>query len=474
MKKAWQPLTTTMTPMPTNSYNNNSDRNSKKGVPFVYDGGLPFFACVRDYLKDNGYSFSICGGNYGAKCGRCKVRFESNAPLPDAIERKLLTPDELRDGVRLACRTNPKPSARVSILFGNKTEIVTKSKAIEESLMPERDVVAIDLGTSTVAFSYWDSKQKKERLYKADNPQIKYGSDVISRIDATKRLGRDVISNELCEFLYEGLKEVSGGATQKDVPVYIGGNTIMLHVLAGEDASGLGAYPFTPVFLDEKKITYKDVTFTLLPGISAFVGADITAGLISEGILPVNFKSKGRLFVDLGTNAELALCTGEKIYCTACAAGSAFSTDAGVGSEGISALAGLLKEGKVDRTGLLLDESAPITQKDIRDIQLAKAAVATGIEILLKKSGFDYNDIASISIAGGFGFYLNVDDAASIGLIPKELKEKTYASGNTCLHGSLIYDKVEKELKDFRESFVPIESALEEGFDDLFMRQVDF
>lgn len=474
MKKAWQPLTTTMTPMPTNSYNNKSDSNSKKGVPFVYDGGLPFFACVRDYLKDNGYSFSICGGNYGAKCGRCKVRFETNAPLPDAIERKLLTPDELRDGVRLACRTNPKPSSKVSILFGNKTEIVTGSKATEENRMPDRDVVAIDLGTSTVAFSYWDSKRKKERLYKADNPQIKYGSDVISRIDAAKRLGREAISNELCDFLYEGLKEVTEGLAPKSIPVYVGGNTIMLHVLSGEDSSGLGAYPFTPAFLDERKITYKDVTFTLLPGISSFVGADITAGLISEEVLPISAASRGKLFVDLGTNAELALCTGEKIYCTACAAGSAFSTDAGVGSEGISALAVLLKEGKVDRTGLLLDESAPITQKDIRDIQLAKAAVATGIEILLNKSGLEYKDIESVSIAGGFGYFLNVDDAAAIGLIPKELKDKTYASGNTCLRGSLIYDKVEKELKDFRKSFVPIESALEEGFDDLFMRQVDF
>ncbi|MBO7386683.1 MAG: DUF4445 domain-containing protein [Lachnospiraceae bacterium] len=429
---------------------------------------------MRDYLKDNGYSFSICGGNYGAKCGRCKVRFETNAPLPDAIERKLLSPDELREGIRLACRTNPKASSKVSILFGNKTEIVTGSKTTDEALMPERDVVAIDLGTSTVAFSYWDSKQKKERLYKADNPQIKYGSDVISRIDATKRLGREAVSLELLEFLYEGLNKVAEGTISKDIPVYVGGNTIMLHVLAGEDASGLGAYPFTPVFLDERNITYKDVTFTLLPGISSFVGADITAGLISEGILPMGRESKGKLFVDLGTNAELALCTGEKIYCTACAAGSAFSTDAGVGSEGISALAGLLNEGRVDRTGLLIDETASITQKDIRDIQLAKAAVSTGIEILLQKSGFDYKDITSVSIAGGFGYFLNVDDAAVIGLIPNELKNKTYASGNTCLRGSLIYDKVEKELKDFRESFVPIESALEEGFDELFLRQVDF
>lgn len=463
-----------MTPMPTNSYNNNVEEYSKKGVPFVYDGGLPFFACVCDYLKDNGYSYSICGGNYGAKCGRCKVKFETAAPLPDAIERKLLSPDELREGVRLACRTNPKSSAKVSILFGNKTNIVTKSKAIDETIMPQRDVVSIDLGTSTVAFAYWDSKIKKERLYKADNPQIKYGSDVISRIDAAKRLGEEFVSEELKEFLYKGVCEVSGDEITKDIPVYVGGNTIMLHVLAGEDASGLGAYPFTPVFLDEKKITYKDVNFILLPGISSFVGADITAGLISEGFLPIGEESKGRLFIDLGTNAEIALSDGEKIYCTACAAGSAFSTDAGVGSEGISALANLLREGKVDETGLLLDEKAPISQKDIRDIQLAKAAVATGIEILLNKSGLKYEDIVSVSVAGGFGYFLNVEDAVSIGLIPKELKDVTNACGNTCLHGSLIYDKVKKELKDFRESFVPIESALEEGFDDLYLRQVNF
>ncbi|MBO4808264.1 MAG: DUF4445 domain-containing protein [Lachnospiraceae bacterium] len=460
--------------MPTNSYKNNSDKDLRKGVPFVYDGGLPFFACVCDYLKDNGYSYSVCGGNYGAKCGRCKVRFEEGAPLPDAIERKLLSPDELREGVRLACRSNPKAGSKLSILFGAKTAIIAETAKINLAAMPDRDAVGIDLGTSTLAFAFWDSNEKKQILHKADNPQIKYGSDVISRIDAANKYGREFISEELLDFLYEGLLKVADGKDIKSLPVYVAGNTVMLHVLSGEDATGLGAYPFTPAFLDERKITYKDATFTLLPGISAFVGADITAGLISEGILPVSAMSKGKLFIDLGTNAETALSDGEKVYCTACAAGSAFSTDAGIGSEGISAIAKLLQEGIIDETGLLKEENGAVTQKSVREIQLAKAAVASGIEILLGKSGMSKEDIQSVSIAGGFGYFLNVEDAAQIGLLPKELKDVARPGGNTCLQGCLMYDKVRKELGSFRNDFVAIDSATEPNFDELYMRQVNF
>jgi len=461
--------------MPTNSYNNNSDKNSKKGVPFVYDGGLPFFACVRDYLKDNGYSFSICGGNYGAKCGRCKVRFEESAPLPDAIERKLLSPDELRDGVRLACRCKPKPGTKAEILFGQRNDIVSDFETPEPEYMPDRDVVGIDLGTTTVAIAFYDSSiGRLKEIYKDNNPQIKYGSDVISRIDATVKYGRDVISNEILEFLYNGVKKVAGDSFKPGLPIYVAGNTIMLHLLAGEDATGLGEYPFKASFLDEKALDYKDTTFVLLPGVSAFVGADIVSGLVSINMLPSKEGAKGRLFVDLGTNAEIVLWDGNRFYATAAAAGSALSSEVGVGSKGISVLADLLRNGEVDGTGLLLKDRGVMSQKVIRDLQLAKAAIVSGTNMLLKKAGMTYKDIDDFTIAGGFGYYLNMDDACKIGLIDGGIKDKSKSVGNASLLGSLMYDKIRSNLKGIRKDFTTIELSLEPGFEEDFMRQVDF
>ena len=462
-----------MTQTQTNLSKDNTVNELRKGIPFVYDGGLPFFACVCDYLKKNGYSYSICGGNYGAKCGRCKVRFINNAPLPDAIERKLLSLDEIRGGVRLACRSNPKAGAEAEILFGERNEILTSMKEPSADLMPDRDVAGIDLGTSTIAFSYWDSSKKKiAKTHKDLNPQIKYGADVISRIDAAARQGRDYISNEILDFLYEGVKKVCDKELS-ELPIYVAGNTVMLHLLAGEDASGLGGYPFSPVFIDEKKLTYKEATFTLMPGISAFVGADITSGLISEGMLPITKEGRGKLFIDLGTNAEIVLCDGKKLYCTATAAGSAFSSAEGVGSDSISKLAGLIRDGSVDETGLLKRDKGVLSQKTIRDLQLAKAAVYCGVNILLKKAGMEYKDIVSVTIAGGFGYYLDKEDAATVGLIAKELTGKIASCGNASLLGSLMYDRI-KDTFNQNEGFEAIDLAMEPGFEDEFIGQVNF
>ena len=467
------PLTITMTQTQTNLSKDNTGNELRKGIPFVYDGGLPFFACVCDYLKKNGYSYSICGGNYGAKCGRCKVRFLNNAPLPDAVERKLLSLDEIRGNVRLACRSNPKAKAEAEILFGEKSEILTSMKEADPLAMPERDVAGIDLGTSTIAFSYWDSTEKKiTKTYKDLNPQIKYGADVISRIDAAAKFGKDYISKEILDFLYDGVKKVCN-QNPGSLPIYVAGNTVMLHLLAGEDATGLGGYPFSPVFIEEKKLIHKEITFILLPGISAFVGADITAGLISEGMLPITKEGRGKLYIDLGTNAEIALSDGEKIYCTATAAGSAFSSTEGLGSDSISKLAGLLRDGSVDETGLLKRDKGVLSQKTIRDLQLAKAAVYCGVNILLKKAGLEYKDIVSVTIAGGFGYYLDKEDAAVTGLIAKELTGRINSCGNASLLGSLMYDRI-KDALNINEGFEAIDLAMEPGFEDEFIGQVNF
>jgi uncharacterized 2Fe-2S/4Fe-4S cluster protein (DUF4445 family) len=215
-----------------------------------------------------------------------------------------------------------------------------------------------------------------------------------------------------------------------------------------------------------------------LPSVSAYVGADIVAGISS--IQPIEQYSR-YLFLDLGTNGELALITPETIWCCATAAGPAFEgasvscgmggvegaisqySSAGyrvIGDEKPAGLCGsglmdvvayLVENGLADNTGFLEKEfeivdadhsstnkSIKITQADIRQVQLAKAAIAAGISLLLKNADLAIEDINVLFLAGGFGNYLNVESAMKIGLIPPGMKDKVISLGNTAGTGAIL------------------------------------
>lgn len=370
--------------------------------------------------------------------------------------------------------------------------------------------IAIDLGTTTLAFSLVDmvSKQILHTLTML-NSQRKYGADVLSRIQASVDGKQDELREFIQKDLREGIDELlkeykitkEGNNLSEQQSMYIdyiviSGNTTMIHFLMGYDCSTLGIYPFAPVNTElisgtvEEIIGYKqpgaDIKTTILPSISAFIGGDIVAGLYA---LDFAGKKEISLFVDLGTNGEIALGNCDRILTTSVAAGPAFeggNISCGTGSVAgaicaveinrndvsdiklntihnvppcgicgtgvIETVAELLKCGLVDETGLLVDEyfdtgfsltntQNPIvfTQQDIRQFQLAKAAVRTGIEILIKEYDITTDEIDKVYIAGGFGYHLNVAKAASIGLIPQELTSKTTAVGNTSLAGAVKY-----------------------------------
>ncbi len=224
---------------------------------------------------------------------------------------------------------------------------------------------------------------------------------------------------------------------------------------------------------------------TVMPGISTYVGADIAAGILCCGFAEAK---KPCMLIDLGTNGEMALGTGERLLCTSTAAGPAFEggniscgtgsvrgaicavkitdTDplrvevstiadgAPVGICGTGVLdmtAELVRSGLVDETGLLDEDyfddgiyltedqhGEPIifTQQDVREIQLAKAAVRAGAEVLVKKYGISFDEIETVYLAGGFGFKLNIEKAISIGLLPECFAGKIQIAGNTSLKGA--------------------------------------
>lgn len=267
----------------------------------------------------------------------------------------------------------------------------------------------------------------------------------------------------------------------------------------------------------------KDVPVTIMPGISTFVGADIVSDMLS-----CNFaqSDKINILIDLGTNGEMAIGNHEKIMVTSVAAGPAFEggniTD-GIGSvpgaicevviEGdhvgvksiqdaevvgicgtgvIEAIYELLQVGYIDEMGLLIDcyrndgfllvekengKCIRLYQKDIREFQLAKAAVRAGIEILLLRYGIKASEVNKIYFAGGFGYSMNIPKAIGIGLIPEEFFDKIEVIGNGSLKGALKLGKqkeLEKELKQLVLLSQEINLSGDKDFNDLFMEYIVF
>ena len=488
-------------------------KKEKRVIRFEYQTGLPFFACLSEKLAQEGVAFSLCGGK--GICGKCRVRFISGAPLPTNAERQFLSAEELRSGVRLACLTNPVRNCEIEVLFLQETTVVTgfgletdnaeadRSRemacdaGVTESYAPVRTVkesandyvITADVGTTTIAMALADAGTGKViKTYSSMNPQSVYGSDVIARIRAAGEVGAAKLQKAIIGVLTAGAQELVSElpetlSTQVAAkPIYVAANTVMSHFLAGSDAAGLGVAPFKPDFLESREVDADGYKFILVPGISAFVGGDIVAGLLSCEIFPIKKENEGTLFIDLGTNGEIALVDGEKIYCTAAAAGPAFEGKDSKkrGSHSVNILAELLRTGRMDKTGLLCSETEEITQQEIRDLQMAKAAVRTGIEVLLRKAGMAAEEIRKVYLAGGFGYYIQVEDAVTIGLLPADFAKITTSVGNSSLRGAAAYAGIvqsgEKQMVEqiIREKCISVNLAEEEYFIENYIDQMNF
>lgn len=453
------------------------------------------------------------GCNGKGRCGRCRVRYESNAPLPVATERRLLSPQELRDGVRLACLHRVEQDCRVEAAYMQPTEvqILTETVGVEGNVGAadsddgrrrlEDWCIAIDLGTTTIAMQARAlSDGRALGTFQRMNPQRSFGSDVISRMQAALDGQASSLQESVEAVLLEGIRRLqeavretgadglsktareteadrssktgmglevlvaseegaaSNGFSDNPAGIYLAGNTVMEHLLAGLSVEGLSHFPFEPVTLAEQRIALseekKDVSVVLLPGLSAFVGADLLAGVLVCGM---HEKESVSLLIDLGTNGELVIGNRDKLMCTATAAGPAFEGGPGncaPGTDMIAVIADLMEEGIVDETGLMeepwfesgIDRQTSngalhVTQEQIRAVQMAKAAVYAGICVLTKEYGVALSDIDAVYLAGGFGYFLDVRKAARIGLFPGELTEKVRAVGNTALAGAYLYGR---------------------------------
>ena len=456
------------------------------------------------FRNANVYIDAICAGR--GTCGKCKVQFLEGCPIPTKEDENFFTEEELANGWRLACKALIQRQCVVSIEMSGeeKYAVVTEYASERKPQQPAEKSyygIAVDIGTTTIAMQLLELHSKTiEDTYTAINRQRSYGADVISRIQASNEGKKERLRQSILEDLEQGIEELHSRNHVTVKEIGISGNTTMISLLMGYSCEGLGAYPFTPVNIDAVEADYFTIfgnhrhtcKLRILPGISAFVGGDITAGLLACGF---DRKEKVSILVDLGTNGEMAIGNQDKIFVTSTAAGPAFEGGniicgtgsipgaishvtyknngfelETIGNQEASGICGtgvidityeLLKQKLIDETGLLNDKffedgillakskesEIRFYQKDIREIQLAKAAIRAGLETLLVNYGVGYDEIDDIYIAGGFGYKMDIDKAIGIGLFPKACKNKLKAIGNSSLKGNLIY-LTEKDAKE--------------------------
>lgn len=452
------------------------------------------------------YISAACGGI--GKCGKCRVRMTEHPTEATKADREFLSAEQITDGWRLACLSYPQEDCRVVIESGNEDdfEVVSEYSDLHPesgSVREESYDIGIDIGTTTIAVNLIGATSGEVlNTYTSINHQRAYGADVISRMQASNEGKGEELKHSIRKDLYEGIHEVvtgegiDAGLVKR---IAIAGNTTMGHLLMGFSCETLGVYPFTPVNISTIRTTFSelfdgipeadgsflDAEVTLLPGVSTYVGADITAGMLAEAF---DRQEKTCLLIDLGTNGEMAIGNREKIMVTSTAAGPAFeggNISCGMGSvkgaicgvrieDGtavcetigekppvglcgtgvIETVYELLRNELLDETGMLDEdyfddgfvlaktpegEEISFTQKDVREIQLAKSAVRAGMETLLLRFGATYEDVDKVFLAGGFGYKIDLEKAIGIGLLPEELHDRILAVGNSSLSGTVAY-----------------------------------
>ncbi len=366
----------------------------------------------------------------------------------------------------------------------------------EETIVPlpvgsGKRLVTVDIGTTTIAMQLYDRDGSVQDVFVAVNPQYIYGADVLSRIQAAETpADAQQLQQLVREVLRQGTERFQKQISQQEsLQMVIAANTTMVYLLMGRSTTELGKAPFLANHLEAVETVIEDIPCYIFGGLAAFVGGDIVAGILA---CEMNLNEKITLLIDLGTNGEMVLGNRDKMIACSTAAGPAFEggVNRGVwGADMIQLLARLRQEEILDETGLLADPyfeqgirigDVRVTQEAVRAIQLAKGAVYAGITVLIREYGITMEQIEQVILSGGFGYYLNPQAAAQIGLLPKELVSKTVSGGNTALAGALKMGKkilcceAKEELEVLREKVEVINLAEMKDFQDVYISAMNF
>lgn len=485
---------------------------------------VPAGAPLRDLLFEQGVEFP-CGGH--GRCRGCKVRVvEGHAGLNDA-QHKLLKPSEIEAGWRLACQLTLDGDLTIEL---RQWDAAILADTAAFTFTPREGFgVAVDLGTTTLVAQLLDlSTSDVLAVRTALNAQARHGADVMSRVGfAVADGGQPVLEKLIREQIGKLIRDVvhAAGVDAAQIrDVTIVGNTVMHHLFCGIDIEPLSHYPFEPVNDGLQVFTARDLgwdflngspTIRFLPCLGSFVGSDITAGVIATRM---HESEKLVALVDLGTNGEMVVGNKDRMVCASTAAGPAF--EGARISMGMRAATGAISEvelvngrlvcrviGNVEPTGIcgsgLVDAVAcglelgaiqangrfadkaeswiimpPVTlsQTDVRQLQLAKGAIAAGMRLLLEHLGERPENLSRLYLAGAFGNYINRASAQRIGLLNFPL-DIIHPAGNTALLGA----KMALFAPDERELYARIRSRMrhvglneDQRFMDTFVEEMQF
>ncbi len=415
--------------------------------------------------------------------------------------------------------------------------------------------LAFDLGTTTVVATLLDlSTGTPVAVESMLNKQQPFGADVITRISATMMDpgALDKLQQLAQETLAELARAVCAAGEVEPHEVYevaLAGNATMTAIALGIDPEPLGMAPFiltTRLFpevlaADLGLSVHPRARAVVFPAFGAYVGGDITAGLLASGM---DRDARVRLFIDIGTNCEIVLGNRDWLLATAAPAGPAFegaaircgmraaegaievvtmtATELSLkvigdaeplglcGSGLVDAVTGLVRTGLLEASGRFIPEeeararvpgladrltmvgqervfvlhwrgspedSIYLSQRDVRELQFAKAAIATGWRVLLEEAGLTEDDVKQVLLAGSFGSYLSAASAIRIGLVPKVPVLRVVSAGNVAGEGAKMALLSLRERAGglaLLEEVRYVELSDRAGFNDQFIEQLPF
>lgn len=530
---------------------------------------------------------SPCNG--AGTCGKCKVRMSGYSPAAIRVLsgcHHSLTPEEINQGIFLGCMTEIQSQATPSDVIDifvlerqDKHDVqiisqghyldVTLDPIIKKQYVPTADEtlilsgqsllgvetgnstqtsygLVVDIGTTTLVAALFDLTTGQElSTASALNPQSLHAQDVLSRIkfgatsDGLTTLYTGLI--QAINTMIDELTQNAGITSNTIYEIVFSGNTCMLHLALGTDPASLGKYPYVPVLWGDSyhsaaAIGLHAAPFAqvyLPPVMSAYVGADITAGILAADL--ANHQGTA-LFVDIGTNGEMALAVNGRLSVTSTAAGPAFEgmnitcgmraapgaiekfkieqsgtvtvktiadkPAKGICGSGLLDIVGELVQTKlINKTGkfsgpdtslhplarrlkkengktvFAIHQSVYLSQKDIRQVQLAKGAIRAGIECLLAAGSLSTVDVDHVYIAGSFGFHLNADSLINIGMLPEAFRGKISFLGNTAKTGGqtlLLNQEARHKVTSLVKQVEVLELATYSDFDKTFVNCLNF
>ena len=467
-----------------------------------------------DILHDYGVEFP-CGGK--GTCGRCKVKLLDGELKTEPVQLQKLEKLKLEDNWRLACFCNVDSDITLEV---SQFENIILADNSAFNFQPQNGFgIAVDLGTTTIVVQLIN----RENGHVIDsisevNVQSKYGADLISRIqnclDGKQSEMQKLIRNQIGKMINTVLRKHLEDVTK----VVLVGNTVMHHIFSGLNVRPLSFYPFESPNIEMQQFSADKINWQLpetteiqfYPSIGSFVGSDILAGIAATKMPEQEAYS---VLIDLGTNGEIVVGNYNQIICASTAAGPAFegakishgmrATTGAISSVSLKnnnfdchiignvKAKGICGSGLIDAMSILIQEKIGmfgeitsgeekieltpgifLTQQDIREFQLAKAAIATGLQILLNHLNITFDDIETVFIAGGFGNFLNIENVIRTGLIDCE-EDKIVKFGNTALIGAKMFlFKDEEFIQKILKKTTHINLEGDPNFQDIYVEKM--